>query len=204
MQGQSERCERKDKQRNLERVLQAARELVAERGGAVTMEDVASRAGVGVGTIYRRFRNKDELLATVSASACQDARHCVAEAADHAVTPLEKLWAIALAQHGQISRQAGLLHVAFEGDALAEAPQLPSHQAELYGSLQVMLQQVLSEGQRHGDVRQGDPAVLAALCLELLSPRTYRRIHVLLGGSPEHTAEQIALFLVGGVRGHTK
>jgi AcrR family transcriptional regulator len=168
------------------------------------MEDVASRAGVGIGTIYRRFRNKDELLATVSASACQDARHCVAEAADHATTPLAKLWAIVLAQHGQISRQAGLLHIALEGETQVEGPLLPPHQVELYATLRLLLQHVLSEGQRYGEVRHGDPAVLAALCLELLSPRTYRRIQALVGGSPEDTAEQIALFLVGGVRDYTK
>ncbi|NJN15154.1 MAG: helix-turn-helix transcriptional regulator [Oscillochloris sp.] len=54
----SERRERKDVQRNLERVLQAARELFAERGSDVKMEEVARRAGVGVGTIYRRFAGK--------------------------------------------------------------------------------------------------------------------------------------------------
>jgi AcrR family transcriptional regulator len=197
MEGQNGRCERKDKQRNLQRVLQAARDLVAEHGAAVTMEDVASRAGVGVGTIYRRFRNKDELLAVVSESACQDARHCVAEAVEQANTPLSKLRAIVLAHHGQISRQAGLLHMALEGASQADIGNLPPQQLELYDALRIVLHEVLHEGQQVGEVRPGDPAVLAALCLELLSPRTYRRIQALLGSSPEVTAEHIAVFLLG-------
>jgi AcrR family transcriptional regulator len=53
---------RRDAQRNRERILDAARELFAERGVAVTLDDIAERAGVGVGTAYRHFPNKDALL----------------------------------------------------------------------------------------------------------------------------------------------
>jgi AcrR family transcriptional regulator len=53
---------RRDAQRNRERILDAARELFAERGVGVTLDDIARRAGVGVGTVYRRYRNKDALL----------------------------------------------------------------------------------------------------------------------------------------------
>jgi len=53
---------RRDAQRNRERILAAARELFAERGIDATLDDVAARAGVGVGTVYRRYPNKDALL----------------------------------------------------------------------------------------------------------------------------------------------
>src|SRR3954447_1314094 len=53
---------RRDAQRNRERILVAARELFAERGVDATLDDVALRAGVGVGTVYRRYANKDALL----------------------------------------------------------------------------------------------------------------------------------------------
>jgi AcrR family transcriptional regulator len=53
---------RKDAARNRERVLQAARELFAERGLGVTLNDVAHHAGVGVGTVYRRFPDKQALI----------------------------------------------------------------------------------------------------------------------------------------------
>jgi AcrR family transcriptional regulator len=53
---------RRDAQRNRERILAAARQLFAERGIDATLDDVADRAGVGVGTVYRRYPNKDALL----------------------------------------------------------------------------------------------------------------------------------------------
>ena len=53
---------RKDAERNRERILEAARELFAERGLGVTLNDVAHHAGVGVGTVYRRFPDKELLI----------------------------------------------------------------------------------------------------------------------------------------------
>src|SRR5215213_1420251 len=59
---EAERPLRRDAQRNRERILAAARTLFAERGIDATLDDVAARAGVGVGTVYRRYANKDALL----------------------------------------------------------------------------------------------------------------------------------------------
>lgn len=53
---------RKDAERNRQRLLAAARELFAEHGFGVTLNDIAHHAGVGVGTAYRRFANKEELI----------------------------------------------------------------------------------------------------------------------------------------------
>jgi AcrR family transcriptional regulator len=53
---------RADARRNRERILQAAKEVFAERGADAQMDDVARRAGVGVGTVYRHFPNKDVLM----------------------------------------------------------------------------------------------------------------------------------------------
>lgn len=53
---------RADAQRNLARILEAAREVFAEDGIDARVTDIAARAGVGVGTIFRRFPNKDELI----------------------------------------------------------------------------------------------------------------------------------------------
>ncbi len=57
-----ERPLRRDAERNRQRIIEAARELFAERGLAVTLDDVADRAGLGVGTVYRRFTCRDELI----------------------------------------------------------------------------------------------------------------------------------------------
>jgi AcrR family transcriptional regulator len=52
---------RADAARNREKVLAAARAAFAERGSEAQVEDIARRAGVGVGTVYRHFPTKQEL-----------------------------------------------------------------------------------------------------------------------------------------------
>ncbi|QDP98528.1 TetR/AcrR family transcriptional regulator [Microlunatus elymi] len=60
---QSPPPERSDAARNRQRILQAARELIDERGPQeLTMNEVAAHAGVGVGTVYRRFGDQAGLV----------------------------------------------------------------------------------------------------------------------------------------------
>src|SRR5438552_7742440 len=58
----SERPLRRDAERNRQRILDAARELFTERGLTVTLNDIAHHAGCGVGTVYRRFPDKELLI----------------------------------------------------------------------------------------------------------------------------------------------
>nr|WP_296764729.1 TetR/AcrR family transcriptional regulator [Rhodococcus sp. (in: high G+C Gram-positive bacteria)] len=53
---------RADAERNRRRIIDAARELFASRGIDITLDDVAAHAKVGVGTVYRRFSCKEELI----------------------------------------------------------------------------------------------------------------------------------------------
>jgi AcrR family transcriptional regulator len=53
---------RADAERNRARILAAASEVFAERGLDVSLDDIAAHAGVGVGTVYRRFPDKDALI----------------------------------------------------------------------------------------------------------------------------------------------
>jgi AcrR family transcriptional regulator len=53
---------RRDAAENRERLLAAASELFARRGLDVTLNDIAHHAGVGVGTAYRRFANKEQVI----------------------------------------------------------------------------------------------------------------------------------------------
>ncbi|PKW14246.1 TetR/AcrR family transcriptional regulator [Saccharopolyspora spinosa] len=72
---------RADAQRNRERVLAAAQELFAAEGLAVPLDDIARRAGVGPGTVYRHFPTKEALFAAVVVERIQ---RMVEEARDHA------------------------------------------------------------------------------------------------------------------------
>jgi AcrR family transcriptional regulator len=53
---------RADAERNRQRLMAAAKELFATRGLDVTLDEIARHAGVGTGTAYRRFPNKDALI----------------------------------------------------------------------------------------------------------------------------------------------
>ncbi len=65
MPGTTERPLRRDAQANRERLVAAALDAFAEGGVDVPMDEVARRAGVGVGTIYRNFPAKDDLVDAV-------------------------------------------------------------------------------------------------------------------------------------------
>ena len=59
------RPKRADARRNYEKVLVAAREAFAEGGESTSLEEIARRAGVGIGTLYRHFPNRQALLEAV-------------------------------------------------------------------------------------------------------------------------------------------
>jgi AcrR family transcriptional regulator len=59
------RPKRADARRNYEKVLAAARDAFAEGGTATSLEEIARRAQVGIGTLYRHFPNRQALLEAV-------------------------------------------------------------------------------------------------------------------------------------------
>lgn len=63
----SRRPHRKDAARNYDALLAAAREAFAELGADASLEDIARRAGVGIGTLYRNFPSRRELFESVYA-----------------------------------------------------------------------------------------------------------------------------------------
>ncbi|MGI9823513.1 TetR/AcrR family transcriptional regulator [Agromyces sp. Marseille-Q5079] len=69
--------QRRDARRNHERLLAEARALFTERGIEAPLDELATRAGVGAGTVYRHFANRDALIRELYDTG-------VAELADHA------------------------------------------------------------------------------------------------------------------------
>jgi AcrR family transcriptional regulator len=64
-QGLPRKPKRADARRNYDKVLAAAREAFAERGDSTSLEEIARRAEVGIGTVYRHFPNRQALLEAV-------------------------------------------------------------------------------------------------------------------------------------------
>jgi AcrR family transcriptional regulator len=69
-----ERPKRADARRNYEKVLTAAREAFAEGGESTALEEIARRAGVGIGTLYRNFANRDALIEAVFLDSIETSR----------------------------------------------------------------------------------------------------------------------------------
>jgi AcrR family transcriptional regulator len=59
------RPQRADARRNYEKLIAAAHDAFAEYGVSASLEDIARRAGVGIGTLYRHFPTRQELLESV-------------------------------------------------------------------------------------------------------------------------------------------
>ena len=71
---------RADARENHQRILIAAREVFAAQGLGAKLADVASHAGVGVGTIYRRFESKERLIEELYVARLGDVAAMVGEA----------------------------------------------------------------------------------------------------------------------------
>ena len=73
---------RADAERNRQRLTEVAKQAFAERGGDVTLDEIAKRAGMGIGTLYRHFPTRDAMLQAVY-------RHEVEQIADAGTRLLE-------------------------------------------------------------------------------------------------------------------
>jgi AcrR family transcriptional regulator len=69
---QLRRPQRADARRNFDALLVAAREVFAEQGTDASLEDVARRAGVGIGTLYRNFPTRRDLFESVYIGEVED------------------------------------------------------------------------------------------------------------------------------------
>jgi AcrR family transcriptional regulator len=88
----AERPLRRDAERNRQRILAAAAEVFTERGLDATLDEVAKAAGVGIGTVYRRFPDKETLVSELFRDRI-DALVTVAEEACAASDPWDGLTA---------------------------------------------------------------------------------------------------------------
>lgn len=74
---------RRDAERNRQRIIAAAREVFRERGFEATLDDVAHHAGLGVGTVYRRFPNKEHLVEAMFADRMEELTELAAKALEN-------------------------------------------------------------------------------------------------------------------------
>lgn len=148
---------RKDAERNRQRILAAARAVFAQRGLAATLDDVARHACLGVGTVYRRFSDKDDLVEALF----EDGIRRLVGLADEALGDPDA-WSGLVAFLEGASRQMA------DDRGLREAVMSPHHgrsgiavaRAELEPRLEALVARAQASGQLRTDVSATDFVVL--------------------------------------------
>jgi AcrR family transcriptional regulator len=173
---------RADAVRNTEKVLDAAREVFAERGLAAGIDDVAARAGVGKATVYRCWPTKELLVAAVAGARLDAFTDRVLDAlTDPDATAAFTALLLGAAESSAANR---LLHTALA--ASRETPELAAKRA----SCRAAMQRLIERGQEQGGIRRditaaevtvlfnGFTAMLAAA--EEADPAVWRRYAALV------------------------
>ena len=173
-----ERSLRRDAELNRQRIIQAAREVFAAQGLSAGLNDIAHHAGVGVGTVYRRFPDKDALIE----AALSDQIDLLLGVAEEALTA-ERAWDGLL---GLLERGLALLVVNLGlRDLSVGATEDPHLRAAAERRFIPYVQQLLQRAQAEGDLREDvtveDFFVLECMISELarhsidLRPQAWRR-----------------------------
>lgn len=137
---------RRDAERNRERILAAAREAFAEVGLDVGLHEIAKRAGVGVGTVYRRFPDKESLIAALFEDRVDDVV-ALAEEALAATDAFAGLQGFLEASCRLQAANRGLHQLVFAGDA---GPRCAAGARERIAPL---LAELVGRAQEQGGVR---------------------------------------------------
>jgi len=183
---EEERPIRADARRNLDSLLQAAVELFAESGVDVPVRAIAERAGVGLGTVYRHFPQRADLVAAVfrrEIDACADAAAVLAAQAP----PFEALarWMRRYAEF--LGTKRGLATALHSGDPVFD--NLPAYFHEkLKPALQTLLDTAVAAGAIRPDFEAKELLTAAASLA-----------HSAYDQGPEHAQRMVAL-LVEGLR----
>jgi AcrR family transcriptional regulator len=148
------RPKRADARRNYEKVLAAARDAFAESGESTSLEEIARRAGVGIGTLYRHFPNRQALLEALYVGEVEEICRAAAEL-DGADDPWEALSSWFERFIGYIATKQALA-----GELLnyveKDAPLFTSCRTLLFAAGEPLLKRAQESGAVRPDVGIGD------------------------------------------------
>jgi len=145
---------RADAQRNREKLLSAAIDAFAEQGQNVALEAVAARAGVGIGTLYRHFPNRDALC--VAAYRNEVDALCAAAAELLETLPADqalRAWTERFADYVATKRTMG---DALRSAAGSDSPLFAETRARILGALRLLIEAGAAAGSLRADVDPKD------------------------------------------------
>ena len=178
--------QRRHARRNHELLVAAAQEVFSERGIEASLEEIARRAGVGIGTLYRHFATREALVEAIFESRIGEIV-AVTEAA--AAEPDAWLAFVGLLEH-TVELQAGDRVLK---DVLMRYPPVAGRLASAREEMRRLFEQVIERARTHGGLREdftfADLAVLSWSFTPLIdataevAPNAWRRhLHVFLDG----------------------
>jgi AcrR family transcriptional regulator len=183
--GDEPRALRADARRNHDQLLIAAGELFAERGIDVSLEEVARRAEVGIGTLYRHFPTRDALNEAVYRREvellCDGVDELIAE---HAPDDALSEWMGAFVTY--VARKRGMA-VALKSALGADAELFSSSRRRIVGALEQLLANAIAAKVIRGDVDCEDLlSAMSGICMASDNPgwtaRTNRLVELLIDG----------------------
>ncbi|MEW9534016.1 TetR/AcrR family transcriptional regulator [Microbispora sp. NPDC049125] len=151
---------RRDAEHNRQRTLAAAREVFAARGLQATLNDVAHHAGLGVGTVYRRFPNKEALAEAVYTGKLDDIRAAAqaALAGQDAYVALRAFLELALEQ---AAADRGLRELMRQGTSDNE--QIARARQGIMESCGRLIARAQKQGTMRDDITVGDIAPIVSM-----------------------------------------
>jgi AcrR family transcriptional regulator len=180
---------RADAQRNTDALLEAALAVFATSGVDAPVREIAEKAGVGVGTVYRHFPQRSDLIAAVfrhEIDSCADAAPILA--AEHAPGEALARWMQRYADF--IATKRGLATALHSGDPAYNT--LPTYfERRLRPALQTLLDAAARAGEVRSDIAPDELlSAVASLCMSPYNDRTdyaHRMVALLVNGL-RHTA----------------
>ena len=169
---------RRDAARNRERILAAAGEVFATRGLEVTLDDIAHHAGVGVGTVYRRFHDKEQLIDALF----DDRMDAIVRVAEDALAAADPWLGLEGFFVGILDLQAadrGLRELAFAGRHGRE--RVARARTRLLPMVHELVTRAQASGQLRGDVLADDVPIIQKMLAQVIdiagdvSPDLWRR-----------------------------
>lgn len=177
------RRERRDAAAHRQRILAVARRLFAAAGvGAVSMHQIAREAGIGQGTLYRRYANKGalcrDLMYEHHVAFASDLRAWLAASAH--LSPLTRLDEVLTRTLHFVNDSVALLEAIVATElrkdrcGVLESPPMPTGEQSWYQWLHEMVESLLTEAMARGDITPLDAPYTADMLLSLMNPLSLR------------------------------